>query len=78
METKEGLEISLESCYTHKVYNIIYKDIEYIYQYDYDNGMWDNESLERKDKQEIDDKTYSEIKAIIDDRIGQKWRNKYV
>lgn len=66
METKEGLEINLECSYTHKVYNIIYKDIEYIYKYDYDNGMWDNESLEREDKQEIDDDTYREIKEILD------------
>jgi hypothetical protein len=65
METKEGLSIYLESSYTHKVYNLIYKDIEYIYEYDYDNGMWENERLEREDKQDIDDETYAEIMEII-------------
>jgi hypothetical protein len=65
METKEGLRIYLESSYTHKVYNLIYKDIEYIYEYDYDNGMWENERLEREDKQDIDDETYAEIMEII-------------
>ena len=67
MKTKEGLEISLENSYTHKSYNVIYKDIEYIYEFDYVDGLFDNEYLTREDKQEIDDETYSEIKAIIDD-----------
>jgi len=66
MKTKEGLEISLENSYTHKSYNVIYKDIEYIYEFDYVDGLFDNEYLTREDKQEIDDETYSEIKAIID------------
>ena len=66
MKTAEGLEISLENSYTHKSYNVIYKDIEYIYEFDYVDGLFDNEYLTREDKQEIDDETYSEIKAIID------------
>lgn len=66
METKEGLEISLNNSYTHKSYNVIYKDIEYIYEFDYVDGLFDNEYLTREDKQEIDDETYNEIKAIID------------
>ncbi|MCK9320119.1 hypothetical protein [Methanoculleus sp.] len=66
MKTKEGLEISLENSYTHKSYNVIYKDIEYIYEFDYVDGLFDNEYLTREDKQEIDDNTYSEIKEIID------------
>ena len=66
MKTKEGLEISLENSYTHKSYNVIYKDVEYIYEFDYVDGLFDNEYLTREDKQEIDDNTYSEIKEIID------------
>ncbi len=66
MKTKEGLEISLENSYTHKSYNVIYKDVEYIYEFDYVDGLFDNEYLTREDKQEIDDETYSEIKEIID------------
>ncbi len=65
MITKEGLEISLESSYTHKSYYVFYKDVEYIYEFDYNDGMWENERLERLDKQEIDDETYDEIMEII-------------
>ncbi len=65
METKEGLEIYLESSYTHKVYNLIYKDIEYIYEYDYDNGMWENENLERQDKKPMTREEEYEVMEII-------------
>jgi hypothetical protein len=65
METKEGLEISLNNSYTHKSYNVIYKDVEYIYEFDYNDGLFENEFLTREDKQEIDDETYDEIMEII-------------
>ena len=47
MKTKEGLVISLENSYTHKSYSVFYKDIEYIYEFDYVDGLFDNESKKK-------------------------------
>jgi hypothetical protein len=63
--TKEGLEISLQSSWTHKSFNVIYKDVEYLYEFDYDNGLFDDVFLTREDKKDIDDDTYSEIIKIL-------------